>query len=246
MRRISAERKGMGKGYKQLKDVENGVIITLKAEGYTHWHIAERLQRSKSCISAFLKKFDETGSSQRTHGSGRPPKLSPQDVKHIFLLVKRDRRISASKIRVDLDLTHVHERTITRIIRLFSPFKSKWCTKKPFISIKNIRHRIKWCPDHLDWTLDDWRHVIWSDESPFVLRSGVRFRVWCKPGERPDKRLCKGTVKHDKKINVWGCFAARGVGKLHRIHGIMDKHEYLDLLENVALPSPADDQGHHD
>jgi hypothetical protein len=71
------------------------------------------------------------------------------------------------------------------------------------------------------------------------------------PGQRLDKRYCKGTVKHDKRINVWGCFAAHGVGKLHQIHGIMDKHVYLDLLENVALPSceelfPADAQGHHD
>jgi len=61
----------------------------------------------------------------------------------------------------------------------------------------------------------------------------------------------KGTVKHDKSINVWGCFAGHGVGTLHRVEGRMDRHVYCDLLETVALPDcerlfPADEDGHHD
>ena len=44
-------------------------------------------------------------------------------------------------------------------------------------------------------------------------------------------------MKHDKKIMVWGCFAAHGVGILHLIDGIMDQHIYLDIVENCLLPS---------
>ena len=46
-----------------------------------------------------------------------------------------------------------------------------------------------------------------------------------------------GTVKHDKKINVWGAFNASGVGMLHRIEGTLVKEGYLNILENVMLPS---------
>jgi hypothetical protein len=70
-------------------------------------------------------------------------------------------------------------------------------------------------------------------------------------GSAPPRECIKQTVKHEKKIMVWGCFAGHGVGQLHRINGIMDKHVYLNILETVAKPSceelfPADDEGDHD
>jgi hypothetical protein len=46
-----------------------------------------------------------------------------------------------------------------------------------------------------------------------------------------------GTVKHDKKINVWGCFSATGVGHYHFLKGIMDQEVYLNILEELMLQS---------
>ncbi len=46
-----------------------------------------------------------------------------------------------------------------------------------------------------------------------------------------------GSVKHDGKINVWGAFAAHGVGVLHIIEGIMMKEQYHEILGDVMLPS---------
>ena len=78
---------------------------------------------------------------------------------------------------------------------------------------------------------------MWTDESPYVLRYDGKVRVWRMHNERYETRCTKATVKHDKKINVWGAFAAHGVGILHRIHGIMVKEMYHDILGNVMLPS---------
>jgi hypothetical protein len=46
-----------------------------------------------------------------------------------------------------------------------------------------------------------------------------------------------GTVQHDKKINVWGCFCAIDVGHLFLIEGIMDQEIYLNILEEPMLHS---------
>lgn len=105
--------------------------------------------------------------------------------------------------------------------------------------------------DHLGWSLEDWSRVVWTDESPFEIRSNSRFRCWIARGEVVPAECVKSTVKHEKKINVWGCFAAHAPGAIHRIHGIMDKHVFLDIMKNVALPScetlfPADEDGDHD
>jgi hypothetical protein len=43
-----------------------------------------------------------------------------------------------------------------------------------------------------------------------------------------------GTVKHDKKINVWGYFSATS---LHRIEGIMDQDIYMGFREEPMLQS---------
>lgn len=39
---------------------------------------------------------------------------------------------------------------------------------------------------------------------------------------------------------VWGCFSWYGVGPIHRIHGIMDRFVYKDLLETMMLPYAED------
>lgn len=60
-----------------------------------------------------------------------------------------------------------------------------------------------------------------------------------RPGERYKPECTCATVKHDKKVNIWGCFNACGVGKLHRIEGIMDSSIYIDIRESQLVPSVA-------
>jgi hypothetical protein len=58
----------------------------------------------------------------------------------------------------------------------------------------------------------------------------VRFRVWRTHNERFAPWATKGTIKHDKKIMVWGCFSAHAVG-------IMDAVMFNRILQNVVKPS---------
>jgi len=47
----------------------------------------------------------------------------------------------------------------------------------------------------------------------------------------------RGTVKHDVKINVWGCFSAHGVGNLYLVQGILDQYQYHDIIRDQVVPS---------
>ena len=96
---------------------------------------------------------------------------------------------------------------------------------------------LAWAKAHLHWSIAQWREVLWTDESPFVLRFRSKKRVWRLANERYKPRCLIASVKHDKKIMVWGAFSANGVAILHRIKGIMDKHVYNEILETCALPS---------
>ena len=37
--------------------------------------------------------------------------------------------------------------------------------KKPGLSRRNIKARLEWAKQHKNWTVEDWKRVIWSDET---------------------------------------------------------------------------------
>lgn len=186
---------------------------------------------SRNGIKYIVDKFLRENTFLRKVGSGRKRTTSRREDSRILREVRKSRKVSSYQIQKDLDLVKVSVRTIRRRIVETGEFKSYWATRKPFISAKNRQLRLEWCKERQHWTVDQWRKVLWSDESPFVLRFAKRFRVWRMFNERYNPQCCRATVKHDKKIMVWGCFAAHGVGKLHRVHGILDGKGYHSILQ---------------
>ena len=169
---------------------------------------------------------------------GRKRKTSDTTDRNIVLQVKRSRFISASQVKQALpDGITLSENTIRSRIKESGEFNSYWAARKPFITQANKLKRVAWAKEHVNWTPEQWARVLWTDESPYVLRFNGKTRVWRMHNERYSPTCCKATVKHDAKIMVWGAFAAHGVGILHRIVGIMDRFVYLDICENVMLPS---------
>jgi hypothetical protein len=41
--------------------------------------------------------------------------------------------------------------------------------KRPFLTPKHVADRLRGALNHKDWTLEDWKHVIWSDESKIEI-----------------------------------------------------------------------------
>ena len=76
--------------------------------------------------------------------------------------------------------------------------------------------RMEWFRLHQHWIVDQWRRVVFSDESPFGVRCARRFRVWRRKTEKYHLDCIKATVKHQRKINVLGCFATHSVGRIIR------------------------------
>jgi transposase len=226
----------MSESRPQLSEFEKGQIIAWRQQNLSLRAIATRLQRSPETIRAVIRKYDEIGFCGRLPGSGRKRKTSDRDDRAIVREVKKNRRITAHEIQAKFGLP-VHEETIRNRIREVGEFKSYWSCKKPFISETNRAKRLQWAKAHLNWTVDQWKTVLWSDESPFTLRYSGKVRVWRLANERYVPEVTKATLKHDKRLNVWGCFTATGVGHLHRIKGNMEQQQYRQILINHMVPS---------
>jgi hypothetical protein len=53
-------------------------------------------------------------------------------------------------------------------------FHGQAAAHKPKITMRNAKRRLKWCKACRHWTLEQWKRVLWSDESLFTIcQSGV-------------------------------------------------------------------------
>jgi hypothetical protein len=88
------------------------------------------------------------------------------------------------------------------------------------------------------WTLEEWKNILWSDESKFNLYSdGGKGYVRRPINQRYNKLYITATVKFGGgNIMVWGCFSWHGLGPLHRLTDKMDQFQYKEILETVMLP----------
>ncbi len=114
----------------------------------------------------------------------------------------------------------------------------KATTQGPLLKPAHVQARLKIAKDHLDDPEEAWEKVMWSDETK-IEHFGINStrHVWRKKDEYNPKNIIP-TVQHGGgNIMLWGCFSAKGRGRLHRIEGRMDGAMYPEILANNLLPS---------
>ncbi|KAG0431255.1 Transposable element Tc1 transposase [Dictyocoela muelleri] len=93
-----------------------------------------------------------------------------------------------------------------------------------FFIKKNIKARFEMAQNKYNWSYEEWKNVVWSDETKINLfGSDGRQYVCRKDGTRFNLKNLRPTVKHRCIIMLWGCFTYSDVGELYLIDGIMDK-----------------------
>ena len=99
--------------------------------------------------------------------------------------------------------------------------------------------RLDFAYTHKDWTLEDWKRVVWSDETKINrLGSDGRKWAWKKAGEGLSNRLVEGTLKFEGgSLMMWGCMTWHGPGIATRINGRMDGELYLSILKEELQES---------
>lgn len=122
--------------------------------------------------------------------------------------------------------------TVRRVLKS-AGLQARTKQKKPLLRRKNITARLEFARAHEHWTVDDWKRVIFSDETK-INRFGSDGRCWCwaPATEGLTNRTVQKTVKHGGgSLMVWGCMSARGPGLICQVEGRMNQHVYREILQ---------------
>lgn len=190
-------------------------VVILRETGFTLADIASKLNISVATAYYTIKRAKEIGSYASRRRVGRPKVSSPRTDRTIARIVKQSPKASslAVKLRLPWHSRNISTRTIRR--RLFdNHLKSYTPARKPKLSAKNIKDRIRFCKLYESWSEKDWENVMFSDESTFC-----QFYSYCRNIRRPrnkryDLKYVVPTVKQASKVMIWGCMSAFGRGSL--------------------------------
>lgn len=175
---------------------------------------------------------------------GRPKALTKRDEKYIVQAVTikgKENAVEATHgLEQDLGKS-VSVHTVRRALRragLVSFVKPK----KPLLTAKHKKDRLQWAYDHISWTLDDWKRVVWSDETRINrFGSDGKAYAWKMPGEPLQSQHVRETVKHGGGcIMVWSCITWYGPGYIVDVGHNMDKFIYLSVLQDDLVKTMAE------
>jgi transposase len=211
-------------------------VISLLQQGFSYNQVKAKLLVSKATIHRI--KCTNLPHLNCLNG-GRPRLLSEPNVRHIVRQItsgKLDTAVEASK---DLQQHHelkVSHDTVRRALKR-AGLRSSVKVKKPLLKPTHVLARLNFARKYQHWTIDDWKRVIWSDESK-INRFGSDGKKWCwkTASSQLVDRYVVPTIKHGGgSIMVWGCMTASGTGFLTKIDGGLDADLYCGILEGELL-----------
>ena len=112
-------------------------------------------------------------------------------------------------------------------------------TRKPFVSEANRKKWLQFALEHKDWTVEQWKKVMWSDKIRFTLfQSNGRVRVRREMHEVIHPSCIVPTVQASGgSVMIWGCINWSGRGSASLCGNKMKSAEHLNVLNDQVIPS---------
>lgn len=107
-------------------------------------------------------------------------------------------------------------------------------THKPVLRKVNIDNRLLFAHEHLNWTVEDWSRVWWSDETTIeAIPQKKEYKIWVhyydSKSEMPTAPAVQGG---GFKVTFWGAVAESGLGPLVPLVGNLNGQKYIELLKD--------------
>ena len=131
----------------------------------------------------------------------------------------------------------ISEKTIRRIFKAHR-FRYYIKRRKPLLSKQNIERRLAWAKAHEHWTKDQWRAIVFCDETQLnIFNPKVSVGRWRRKVDEFNAAnflFTKKSKTHSKML--WGAINYYQRCPLYEIQGTLDAQKYKTILTTCAFP----------
>ena len=243
-------------GKRAVGPTKRAQAVALFETGINVTDISRQQKISRHCVTNATKRYDSDQIFNDRKRPGRPMKLNDRHIRYLKRLVKGESRLSASNTTANLNTslaTPISSRTVRRCLKKLG-YEYMVKVKKQYLTKKHREKRVTWCGDHQNWTKEQWRQVIFSDESVFyVLKRKNQVKIW----RTNDELLLPECVEQANtgdggKITIWGGISGYATTLSRTFQENMNSQLYADILEKELqksikkLPKNTNVQFQHD
>jgi len=215
-----------------IDEARKGAFLTLLDEGYPIPPAAKKAKINTKTACGIKKRADQIIIFNDAHNLpppslhdqvsiapklGRPHVLSELDINSLDCTISSDRHhreMGQFEVAQELDLK-ASKSTIRTAARSHKIHQVK-PTKKLSLTPIQMAERYEIALSRKDWTLDDWRRVVFSDEASILVREhrGPN-KISRKPDERYNPDCIEVRYNNYSEAMFWGCFSYDFKGPCH-------------------------------
>lgn len=224
---------------KQLSNDIKNVIVEMRKSGHKLQEIADTLNIPRGTVSDVVVRFKRRGSVENKPHTGRHRLLDERDTRGLVRLVRSDRKTPLKDVTTRFNEnreTQVSKRTVQRSLYQ-EGYNRRVVKKKVRIREVNRKKRVKWAREKLHWRIEgQWDRVIFSDESQVVVGNNNRIYIWRKKDEAESRDCVCPPAQRRLSVMIWGCISHYGVGTITTVNGTINRHKYIEILEDNLWP----------
>lgn len=143
---------------------EHGMVVGARRAGLSISQSAQLLGSSRTIIYRVYKEWCDKGkTSSMRQSSGRKFLVDARGQRRMDRLIQADGRATLTEIT-----THYNremQQSIYEDTTRTTFYNTRRPHQVPLISTTNRKKRLQFAQAHLNWTVEDWKNVAWSDES---------------------------------------------------------------------------------
>lgn len=156
----------------ELSPHKRALICSACQLGATLNKIANTLGENRETVRMTVQRASRRVSCITQPRNGRPSKLTAHDKRRLIRVINNNPKIIQRELHLEC-VPHVSKRTLQRYLRTLNI--SKWKARKQSLLTPEIAAALlRWAQEYVNWSVDQWKCVRWSDECSIERGSGAR------------------------------------------------------------------------